>query len=269
MTKSVGFCALGMPFSVACADSAVICEVSRLLETFRVDTAGRARHYRLDCSADGSKLLLRDGKPVARSSSWDGAIRALVVHVNAEAIGFFDGLAIHAGAVARDSEVSAFPGPSGLGKSTLTAACLVKDFCYVSDEALCLDSSGGVVAYPKPISLDASSVALLDLRLESGDSPGERLLVYDELGSRLARPPLRLGHIVRLCREDGPARLSALPRSEGLACLVQMSFNHYKNPRRAFELAHKLASECRCWQLSYSHPADGAQVLSSQLPRAS
>ncbi|MEO9240184.1 MAG: hypothetical protein ABI418_19075, partial [Jatrophihabitantaceae bacterium] len=63
-------------------------------------------------------------------------------------------LCIHAGVVLGRAGVLAFPGQSGLGKSTLTAALVRAGFGYLSDETLALQRRTGRVArFARPLGL--------------------------------------------------------------------------------------------------------------------
>ena len=130
----------------------------------------------------------------------------------------------------------AFPGVSGAGKTTLTAACLLHDLDYVSDEALCIHRAGRgeVVPYPRPLALARAAWQLLarsdlsDAGLDVGDD--ESIVRADRIGGRTATGELHVAHIVDLRRRAGRARLVPLPRQRGLALLLSMSFNHFKEP---------------------------------------
>ncbi len=68
----------------------------------------------------------------------------------------------HAGAVERGGQVIAIAGPSGRGKSTLTAALVQRGFNYVTDEIVAVDPTDrSVLVYPKALELDAGALDLL------------------------------------------------------------------------------------------------------------
>jgi hypothetical protein len=98
---------------------------------------------------------------------------------------------------------------------------------------------------------------------EGKDVDGKLLVSSEALGARTLDSDLHLSDIVLPVRNDGPARLLPLPRSEGLVALLRMSFNHYKRPRAAFEMGTKLVSNCRVWQLEYSLPGPAAELLAA------
>ena len=88
-------------------------------------------------------------------------------------------LAIHAGVVAIGDSTIAFPSVSGNGKTTLTAACLLSGFSYISDEALVLDDNGSVIPYPKPLALSKWSCETLGIAVERE----ETLVTAADLGA--------------------------------------------------------------------------------------
>ena len=178
-------------------------------------------------------------KPLADRLGW------LNSTLNSTAMELSPCLCIHAGVVAYDEGIVAFPGRSGAGKSTLTSACLQRGFDYVSDEGLCLDYDLATVRpYPRPIGLSSWSVAAMG---GGGVEAGDDLLVSAaDLGSRAtpeAAADLRVAHVVLLDRRpDVPAALHEAERREAIETLLTMSFNHYKRPADALALV----ARCRC-----------------------
>jgi hypothetical protein len=240
-------------------DDAAARTVDRVLGGFPASAPASDRaSFGLTRAVGGDWLVLRSDEIVARGHSLDAAVDSLVTVVNGEVIGAFEGFAVHAGVIAGADGAIAFPGASGMGKSTLTAACLQVGSRYVSDEALCVAFDAGLVLpYAKPISLSPSSQRLLGLSPRDSDV----LVTPEELGAGTVRAPLPLSHLVRLARTGGPPRLIPLPRSAGLADLLRFSFNHYKWREAAVELAGRLAAGARTWRLEYSSPGAAAELL--------
>lgn len=75
----------------------------------------------------------------------------------------------HGGAVCRDGQAIAMLGPSGQGKSTLTAACAQAGWAFLTDDCLVLDESDGIHVLP-----DADHVRLWadSFRALTGTEPG-------------------------------------------------------------------------------------------------
>lgn len=192
-----------------------------------------------------------------------GALARVVAALNAAALAQAGCLAVHAGVVARDGRAVAFPAGSGQGKSTLTAALLRAGWDYVSDEALCLDwADGSLWSYPRPLELSAWSRAAVGL---AGSSDGrDVLLTAADLGARVAAAPLRLTHVVLPARRDGTGGVSLVPAParQAAAALLSRSFNHWRDPARAFELVHQVVPAVRVWRLRLGSPTAAAALLS-------
>jgi hypothetical protein len=265
---------LGLDVRVVCDDVEAQHALDDLLEPFAVGSAsdgGPWRRFDLTVDPSGGRSLLRDGDVIAHASSWISMIGALLIALNRDAIDAFAGFATHAGCVASGQDVIAFPGYSGAGKTTLTAACLLHDLDYVSDEALCIHRAGGgeVVPYPRPLALARDAWQLLarsdlsDAGLAVGED--ESVVRADQLGARRATGELHVAHIVELRRRAGRTRLVPQPRQRGLALLLSMSFNHFKEPRESFEVASILAAGSSSWRLEYADPLDAAALLRAEL----
>jgi hypothetical protein len=172
-------------------------------------------------------------------------------------------LAVHAGVVRYGDVVLAFPAKSGVGKSTMTGACLRQGFEYVSDEALCLDYDDGLVhPYPRPIGLSAASAGLLAV---TGCQADDDLLVEArDLGAASAtvdeRP--RLTHLVLLNRIGrGAASLAPAPRHEAIEAVLRTSFNHFQRPADALRLVAATVAASHVHTLTYASAPDAAMLL--------
>lgn len=267
---------LGARYEVRATVGDIGDRVDELLAPFRRPRCGVPGRRRFSLVFEGNNeggghILYQDCRPVYRSGSWAAAVGALLGELNRGAIEDFQGFAVHAGVVSSAGRAVAFPASSGDGKSTLTAACLAAGFDYVSDEALCLDFvTGGVMPYTKPLMLSPWSreaVGLGDLPPRFGDEHPEMELpvLAEQLGAGLSRGESELGDVVQLVRSDGPPRLAELPRSETVGQLLRMSFNHYKQPRQAFDLVGRLARTSRAWRLEYGEPRPAAELLMARL----
>ncbi len=205
-------------------------------------------------------------QPLTDQLSW------LNANLNSTAMELSPCLCIHAGVVACDEGVVAFPGRSGAGKSTLTSACLQQGFDYVSDEGLCLDyDQASVRPYPRPIGLSPwSAAAMGERRAGGGVEAGEDwLLSAADLGSRATlpgTPQLRVVHVVLLDRRaDIAAALHEAERREAIEALLTMSFNHYKRPADSLALVATVVAEARVSRLTYSDPHEAAALLAAEV----
>lgn len=247
--------------------------IDRLLAPFRrpkCGVPGRRRYALVEAKHEsGGHALFRDCSALVRHGAWANVTGALLSNLNMAAVEEFGGFAVHAGVVATEGRVVAFPADSGEGKSTLTATCLRAGFEYVSDEALCLDyTSRLVIPYAKPVMLSPASVKLVGSpgrRVSFDGEHEETAFVADDLGSHPAQGDLRLTELVQLQRSNGRPQLRPLPAPEAVGTLLGRSFNHYKRPRDAFELVTDLARSCRVWRLEYDDPVQAAELMMDRL----
>jgi hypothetical protein len=185
------------------------------------------------------------------------ALSQLLARINIAVLAATPMFAVHAGVVSAGSRVIALPAVSGTGKSTLVAACLRAGLTYVSDEALCLQwTDGAIVPYARPLALSPDSCRLLGIPVPPA---GEQLLTVADLGAEYASEPLRLKHVVLLDHTADQLRPGA--RGDGAAALLGRSFNHWRRPGRAFELAHELVRGASVWHLGRGTPATAAAQL--------
>ena len=190
----------------------------------------------------------------------DDVLTDVLTLLNMTALAQCRSFAVHAGVVAGPYGAIALPAVSGAGKSTLVAACLRAGFGYVSDEALVLDwDSGDVQPYPKWLSLSPWSAN--HVGLVAGDD--ERAYPPKLLGTLAG--PARLAHVVLPVRRPGPATLEPASRAAAAHRLLEMSFNHYQRPQRAFALVADLLKGAQAWQLGYEDATEGAHLVAAHL----
>jgi serine kinase of HPr protein (carbohydrate metabolism regulator) len=251
---------LGTPVAVEAADAGTATRIAALLEPFAAAAGPVEMIYRIATPArDRWRLHPPDGTVTEGDPATVEAV--LVATLNRLAIERYQGFAVHAGVIALGSEVVCFPAASGVGKSTLTAACVRSGFAYVSDEALCLErETGEVVPYPRSISLSPESCALLGLPAAEPDG-AEVVLPPAFLGAELARSPLQLTHVVQIERCPGPPRLAAREPIAAVSTLLAMSFNHYRRPADSVEMVASLARRARTWHLTYGNAPEAAALL--------
>lgn len=173
-------------------------------------------------------------------------------------------LLIHAAAVARGGKAILFPGVSGLGKSTMAAACVLAGLDYLSDEAVSVDlDTSRVRGLARPIMLTPWSAAALGIR---GDGADAKLAVAAEhLGGSVVGAPVPVGHVVVMRRGAASSRLTRLGTGEVLAELLTAAFNHYRHGARAWEAATRLVGEAQGWRLDVADPASAASLVVDEL----
>lgn len=237
-------------------------EVDRVLAGFeRSRQASRASNIVQITGQNDEFRAYRDCGRIATDADLPTLMSALVANLNFAAVEKCERFAVHAGVVGWPEGRLAIPASSGHGKTTLTAALLRQGFTFLSDEALVFDDDASVVPYPKPIALSEWSADRLGV---SRSSHAEILALPGDLGSSFGSGG-RLTDLVVSEYGHSELRLEALPKSQAVAALIRYSFNHYKDPERAFRLATEVARDLRVWSLEYDDPLEAAELLSEAL----
>lgn len=240
---------LDTPMSIDCPDDEVRVLLGQWWAAFAAKPDPAARTFKL--------------APATAPEDLATAVSGLLAEVNAHVLHEARLFATHAGVVAHAGQTIAFPAGSGVGKSTLTAACLLAGAGYVSDEALCLDwTTGQVRAYPRPIGLLPWTRRALSVPPTWNDREAETYVSAKDFGSAAVDSPPALRHIVLLAgRGRGLPRLEPVPRQEAAAALLTRSFNHWRDPARAFAVVHEVVAAASTWQLRSGAPEATARLL--------
>lgn len=117
---------------------------------------------------------------------------------------------VHAGVVGHRGRAIVIPGPSGAGKTTLTAALVRAGAAYYSDEFAVLDADGRVHPYAKPLSI----------RGDAGDFQTDRPV--HAFGGKPGEAALAVGLVVITNYEPG-ARWRPRRLTSGEAVLAMLS----------------------------------------------
>ena len=214
--------------------------------------------------------LYQDCRRITGASEPVVVVSRLLAEANRLAVEAYRSFAIHSGVVAKNERVVAFPAQTGGGKSTLTAACVLNGFSYVSDEALCVDlETAEVMPYPKPLGLSPASRDLLGLPPPTAPwgEVSEWVVNVEEIGGLPAVGSLTLSEVVMAEYGQSEQTLEPVPASEVMTTLLRMSFNSYKHPEASFHLTARLAGEVQGWRLRYGDPLRAAALLSERLFR--
>lgn len=172
-------------------------------------------------------------------------------------------LLVHAGAVALEGRAVLFPGASGTGKSTITAACLARGMGYLSDEAVAVDLvSGLVTGLSRPIMLTPWSRRAL--RLDDGHEArgeGKRAVPAERLGSTIVAGPLAVAHVV-VVRHGAPVTaMMPMTPGEALTHVLAASFNHYRHGETAWEAVVRMAGSASGWYLDVADLETAADAV--------
>lgn len=234
--------------------------VHRLLAVFeRPLRAAPSRTFSL-ATKDDRLTLYRDCNYLAAHNDRDVMILRTLAELNRAAVAATPHFAVHAGVVGTQDDVFVIAADSGGGKSTLTAAMVQNGLQYGSDEALCLDEEALIVTYPKPISLDRWSWKTLGLAPD--DTLAEEVpFTVNDLGADLLKDGRVPTHLLIPSFTDGAPSITPLPPSAVVANLLQLSFNHYQNGARAFDLSTRLAGTMRAWHIEVGNPNETAKHI--------
>lgn len=268
---------LGTRFRIQSTDPEVAEAIDELLSPLTLtrplparprNTFSLVRGEELINPREGEFRAYRDCRSVGSGTTWSLAVSQLITALNRHAIENTALFSTHAGVVELSGRAIALPANSGGGKSTLTAACALEGFGYVSDEALCIDTdTGEVVSYPKPLALSGWSRERLGIAEDGLPFPpaaGEGLVPPQRLGV-VTSAPLSLSDVVLAEFGHDEMTLERVASSEAMYSLLHFSFNHYKHGERAFRMAAELANGARAWRLRYDDPIEAARTLRDQL----
>lgn len=177
-------------------------------------------------------------------------LEGFVAEVNVVVTSWAGGLALHAGAVRRpDGAVMALLGESGAGKSTLVAALVRAGWDYVTDEAVGVVAGLGVVGYPKPLSLDATSRALVGLPAGGADVPAAELR-GDVAPLAGTVGPLAAAVVLAERRTEAGAETVPLGHHEVLAAVAAHALNLPEAGRVGLEALVEVSRDVPCVRLT-------------------
>lgn len=175
-------------------------------------------------------------------------------------------LMLHAAGVAdpASARVAVLVASSGTGKTTAAHRLGAAGFGYVTDETVSIGADGGVLPYPKPLSV-----------VIAGDSPHHKSQHGpDELGLAPCPPDPRAALIVLLDRApadpDGdsaaaPATLERVPLLDGLIELIPQTSALPAMRRPLQTLAGTVRRAGGVWRLTYREIDDGADLVREAL----
>jgi hypothetical protein len=190
-------------------------------------------------------LSLYDGDELVRADIAPSLGAATVVWRLNSIAATSHNLIIHAGCVAGTGGVI-LPGESGVGKSTLTAACVEVGMDYLCDEFAALDlATGALVGYPKPIGF-AHETLVSASTLRSGSIRASCHPVA------VVFPLFTAGAALSVAKID--------PRSTLLA-LAQQTTNLATSGRSILPWLAGLAASCPAWQVSYGDARAAVPII--------
>lgn len=218
----------------------------------------------------GTYTLSRDGKKyegIAR----DEILVAITQEMTAQWAIRDDLALVHAGVVVRDGRALLIAGPSGRGKSTLTAALVKRGCAYFSDELAALTAEGNVLRYPTPLRLrEGALVRLGDLAPEIERWPttvsgwGERLhLASPGPGAVEAEEAATVGMVVfpTVPQDDVEPRLVDLPLGTAAFRIMAETLNYAACSRLGLDVAIEVAHAASCHELVHGDLRRTVEVI--------
>lgn len=240
--------------------------VRRLWAPFLVeDTGGSATPPLLQVERHGATWQVTGPDGTSTTPAPEQVLSTIATTFNRHALEGTPHFAAHAAVVAGGDRCVALVATSGTGKSTLTAALLQLGVGYVSDEALCLDADGAVVPYPRPLGLLPWTRRALGVPAR-WSAEEETQVSAAELGAAAVGSPPPVTDVVLLRREEGqPSALRPAARQQAAGELLRRSFNHHRDPARAFRLVHEVLASSRAWEMTVGPPRAAAALVVSEL----
>jgi hypothetical protein len=218
-----------------------------------LEPAARAdRELALAPREDGLDLL-DGGQVIRRGVDPDLGVATVVWRLNAIARESTVHVLLHGACVAgpRAGGVLLIGG-SGVGKSTLAAACVDAGLAYLSDEVVAIDARTGLVApYAKPLSLD-----------------GERLVPASALGCVASTAVAPVALVFPRYRPGADTSVVRLDPAWAFAALASHATNLAVLRRTAVARLAGLALACSAFQLTHADAGQAALIVAREAERA-
>lgn len=203
-----------------------------------------------------------DGEVIHETAEAANLIAALAWIVNRRAVaGTCGHLILHAGAVQFGERAVLAVGAMSSGKSTLVTGLVSGGAAYLTDEAVAVDATAGIVTpYPKAVTLDHGSWPLFpDLRPDLPDM----LEPQQHVSWQVAPERIRPGCVGTACapalvvlpqyRADAPpATVTPVAPRDLVLALAEQSFNFADLGKVGFETAVWIARRCPAISIVHS-----------------
>ncbi len=280
--RSPCYRALNLSFGVRSTEPEVGAYLDRVLSALRCGDEGEApdvwysiTHGNTD--PEGTTTLHFGSELVVRAHSTAFAIETMLWHLNGATEDRAEPFVVlHAAGVALDGAGAIISGPSGAGKTTLTAALVRAGFGYLTDEALAIDPGSGLLQpYPKALSIKKGSWELLpDLRPPPSDlSPRVWHVAPTDIRPDAVAGPTPPS-LVLLLSPSGPDEeangpgMQEVRRAEALVELFRQSFRSSEPPQALRVLADAVEKMCLLPRVGHAsrrhgrscHRTDGAAL---------
>jgi hypothetical protein len=181
-------------------------------------------------------------------------------------------LLLHAAVLERGSRAVILPGDPGAGKSTLTAALMLRGWRLLSDELTIVGRDDGLVMpLARPVSLKETSIDVIrafeplatlgEVAEDTHKGRVSHLRPTPESVSRMGERA-RAAHIVfPRWRAGTDTYLRPRGKAESFMRLAGHAFNYSLLGRLGFELNANLIDGCDCWDFEYSQLDDAIRTF--------
>jgi len=181
-------------------------------------------------------------------------------------------LIFHAAALEKNGIGILMPAEPGSGKSTLTAALMLKGWRLLSDELGVVDlKNGNLVPLARPVNLKNESIEIIrrfssDARISKpykDTNKGTVSLVKAtgesiQSASRLARPKLI---IHPQYQKNTSAQLEEISRARMLMHVAHNSFNYTLLAESGFDAISNMINQCDCYSFTYNDLNDAIKIF--------
>lgn len=280
--------ALGLRFSVRSTSRDLGVTLDRLLGSLVDGTPGPvAIEYGLveTGPSGGSCFAVSAGDDrVGVAATAHAAVTMLLWDVNDRAVASTtEHLLLHAAALARHGAGIVLPGPSGAGKTTLSAGLARSGMTYLTDEVTAIDPVTRELApYPRPLTVEQGAWAVLaELGLWDGggytDGPTRHLAPSRLRGAGAEEAAGVAGVweryrprfiVVHRYLPGAETRLVPLRGSAALVALAESSFQPLHRRPGGLEALAEVVRGCECLELQVGSLGEACRVLIGHVDRA-
>jgi len=226
-------------------------------------------HYEVRTGEDpGTVSAYADGERLGTGKSTHQVLGSIAWHVNRSVIArsVDDHVLMHASAATLAGVTVVLAADMESGKTTTVAGLLRSGFDYVTDEAVAIDPSTGMVTpFPKTLSLDHGSWPLFPecAPLHRTHPRVQWFVEPHQLGARARTAPVPGPEVVLFPKYVAGARTEMVPVSAAEATheLARMTFRFAQHPRRNLDVAAHLARTATCARLRIGDLEEAVELV--------
>lgn len=214
--------------------------------------------------------VYRDGRCTGRHSTLPDLVTRLERAILKDALATLPGPGLHAGAVSARDVTLLFPGGPGAGKTSLTLGLLLKGWALLSDEVAPVSPEGArILPFPRALWIKPDGAGLFpDIDREGTLSRpdvarpvGDCTCVTPTAFQTVIGPRTVTAVVFPRIRPGARGLLQPLPRSRGLAMLMDLSFNRNRFHDAGLGPLGDLVERADCFHLSSGSLQDSLEVI--------